>query len=130
MARRLGGGRSGAARLRLCRPFHGRHVPAGHAAVEAHIVGLVLLSTAPDASWLPRFVEMTGRYPLSAVATATAVYERAPINAHLCDLAVASAEWNFTEAGLDTGRALLARFVDIVREGYDAGIRLDKRLPG
>jgi pimeloyl-ACP methyl ester carboxylesterase len=78
-------------------------------ALEAHVVGLALLSSAPDSSWHPRYVAMTERHPLPEVEAAARAYEADPTDARLCDLAVASAPWNFTAAGLAEGRALLAR---------------------
>jgi len=73
------------------------------------IEGLALLDTAPDASWHPRFVEMTLASPLPEVTIATAVYEADRRDENIAAIAVASAPWNFTPAGLDAGRALLAR---------------------
>jgi len=77
--------------------------------LEAHIVGLALLDTAPDASWHARFVEMTKAHPLPAVDTAAAAYEADPSDRNIAAMAVASAPWNFTPAGLDAGRSLLSR---------------------
>lgn len=78
-------------------------------ALEDHIVGLALVDTAPDADWRPRFAEMTQRHPLPAVDAASAAYERDRSDENIAAVAVASAEWNFTPAGLEAGRALLAR---------------------
>lgn len=77
--------------------------------LEPLIRGLVLVSTAPDSAWHPRFVQMAARNPLPAVDEAARVFEAARTNEALRDIAVASAEWNFTPAGVDAGRALLAR---------------------
>ncbi len=77
--------------------------------VEKHICGLVLVDTAPDASWHPRFVAMTEVNPLPEVAAAAAVYEADRRDENIAAIAVASAPWNFTSAGLAAGRALLAR---------------------
>lgn len=77
--------------------------------LEAHVRGLALLDTAPDASWHQRFVEMTSQHPLPAVEAATAIYEQDRSDENLAAVAVASAEWNFTSAGLAAGRDLLAR---------------------
>lgn len=77
--------------------------------VEQHIVGLVLVSTAPDAGWMPRFAEMTQANPLPAVDAAWAVYEQDRTNANIGAMAVASAEWNFAEGFVERGRELLAR---------------------
>lgn len=71
--------------------------------------GLALLDTAPDASWHARFVEMTRRDPLPAVEAATAVYEADRRDDHIAAIAVASAEWNFSPAGVERGRELLSR---------------------
>jgi pimeloyl-ACP methyl ester carboxylesterase len=77
--------------------------------LEGRILGLALLDTAPDARWHPRFVEMAAANPLAAVEAATAVYEADPRDENIAAVAVASADWNFTAAGLAAGRELLAR---------------------
>jgi pimeloyl-ACP methyl ester carboxylesterase len=71
--------------------------------------GIVLLDTAPDCSWHPEYVDMTRRDPLPDFERAAVEYSRDKSIANLTALAVASAEWNFTPAALDAGRALLAR---------------------
>lgn len=77
--------------------------------LEAHLKGLVLLDTAPDAAWQPRFMAMAEASPLPEVAAATAAYEADRRDANIAAIAVASAPWNFTPAGVPTGRELLAR---------------------
>jgi pimeloyl-ACP methyl ester carboxylesterase len=77
--------------------------------LEPHLEALALLDTAPDALWHPRFVEMTQANPLPDVEAATAIYEADPRDENIAAIAVASAEWNFTPAGLSAGRELLAR---------------------
>lgn len=77
--------------------------------LAGRVKGLALLDIAPDASWHPRFVEMVARYQLPAVEAATAIYERSRRDADIGAVAVASAPWNFTPAGLAAGRELLAR---------------------
>ncbi|WP_431280558.1 alpha/beta fold hydrolase [Humitalea sp. 24SJ18S-53] len=77
--------------------------------LEQHVLGIALLDTAPDASWHPRFVEMTSRNPLPAVDTATTIYNADKCDANIAAIAVASAEWNFTPEAVAAGRALLAR---------------------
>ncbi|MCY1041256.1 alpha/beta fold hydrolase [Corallococcus sp. bb12-1] len=74
-----------------------------------HLKGLALLDTAPDASWHARYVEMARASPLPEVEAATAVYEADRRDANITALTVASAPWNFTPAGLQAGRELLAR---------------------
>jgi pimeloyl-ACP methyl ester carboxylesterase len=77
--------------------------------LERHIVGLALLDTAPDANWHRRFIEMTKGNPLAAVDAATAVYERDRRDENIAAVAVASAEWNFTDSHIEAGCELLAR---------------------
>ena len=71
--------------------------------------GIALLDTAPDSSWHPEYADMTRRNPLPAFESAALEYARDKSIANLTTLAVTSAEWNFTAAALDTGRALLSR---------------------
>ena len=78
-------------------------------ALAAHVIGLVLISTAPDASWLPAFVAMAEAHPLPAVDAATADYEVNPTDDSLGAIAVASAEWNFGPDAVDRGREFLRR---------------------
>lgn len=77
--------------------------------LEIRLAGLVLVSTAPDSSWMPAFAAMTERHPLPAVAAATETYEKDPTDSHLAAIAVASAPWNFGPDTVDTGRELLSR---------------------
>jgi pimeloyl-ACP methyl ester carboxylesterase len=77
--------------------------------LENVLRGLALLDTAPDASWHARFVAMTRQHPLPAVAAATAVYAADRRDENIAAIAVASAAWNFTPAGVERGRALLGR---------------------
>ncbi len=77
--------------------------------LEQHVIGLALVSTAPDAGWRPHFFAMTQRNPLPEVVAATARYEADRTNDRIADIAVASAEWNFTPAKVHQGRELLSR---------------------
>ncbi|MDB6060862.1 MAG: hypothetical protein JWM78_965 [Verrucomicrobiaceae bacterium] len=77
--------------------------------LESKIIGLVLISTAPDASWHPRYVEMTRQNPLPEFDVALQQYQQQQTNETLREIAVASASWNFTPQGLSVGRDLLAR---------------------
>lgn len=77
--------------------------------LENLILGLVLVSTAPDSSWHPRFVEMTRRHPLPEVERTNALYEAEPTIERLRDVAVASGEWNFAPRYVEAGRELLSR---------------------
>lgn len=76
--------------------------------LENLLVGLVLVSTAPDASWLPRFVTMTVEHPLPAVDAASAEYEAHPTDANLGAVAVAAAPWNFGAETVAAGAAFIA----------------------
>jgi pimeloyl-ACP methyl ester carboxylesterase len=67
------------------------------------------LDTAPDAAWHPRFVAMAEASPLPEVAAASAIYEADRRDENIAAVAVASAPWNFTPAGVAAGRELLAR---------------------
>jgi pimeloyl-ACP methyl ester carboxylesterase len=77
--------------------------------LEARLAGLALVSSAPNAEWRHSFAAMTQRHPLPAVERATVAYEAEKTNDRLRDLAVASAEWNFTPAAVERGRDLLRR---------------------
>lgn len=77
--------------------------------LEPLLKGLALVDTAPDALWHARFVAMTRACPLPEVDAAAAIYERDRRDANIAAVAVASAPWNFTPAGLRAGRELLAR---------------------
>lgn len=78
-------------------------------ALKDHVRGLALLDTAPDCSWHAEYVAMTRQHPLPGFDAAAAAYGSEPSIDNLRALAVASAEWNFTRAGLAAGRDLLAR---------------------
>jgi pimeloyl-ACP methyl ester carboxylesterase len=78
-------------------------------ALEEVLVGLALISTAPDASWLPEFAAMTERHPLPEVVAATAAYEQDPTDENLAAIAVHSAAWNFSPGTVEVGAELLAR---------------------
>jgi pimeloyl-ACP methyl ester carboxylesterase len=77
--------------------------------LENKLAGLVLISSAPDASWRPAFAAMCARHPLPAVAAASAAYEAHRTAANLRALCVASAEWNFGAHAVARGRELLGR---------------------
>ena len=77
--------------------------------LEERLAGLVLVSTAPDARWMPTFAAMCEADPLPAVAAAAERYAADPTDDNLGQIAVASASWNFTADGLAAGRELLSR---------------------
>ena len=78
-------------------------------ALQPLLRGLALLDSAPDAGWYGRFVEMARTNPLPAVESATAAYGLHRCDENLAAIAIASAPWNFTPAGVCAGRELLAR---------------------
>lgn len=77
--------------------------------LESHLVGMALISSAPDAGWRGPFSEMTKRRPLPGVEAATRVYEAEKTAEALRELAAESAPWNFLPGALDVGRELLRR---------------------
>lgn len=77
--------------------------------LATRLVGLVLISTAPDASWMPVYEAMVAEHPLPGVRTATARYESDPTNENLRDVAVESAPWNFLESRVGAGKEMLSR---------------------
>lgn len=93
--------------------------------LEDLLAGVVLVSTAPDASWMRTFEKMTLENRLPEVEVATAIYEADPTDAHLRDLAVASAPWNFRADLVEQGAELLGRMpyngpaVDWSAENFD-----------
>ncbi|WP_253861714.1 alpha/beta fold hydrolase [Mycobacterium asiaticum] len=94
-------------------------------ALAAWLKGLVLISTAPDASWMPVFEKMVTENPLPDVEKATARFESEPTDENLRAVAVASAPWNFLDHAVAAGTKLLTRMpynVDAVRwsaENFD-----------
>ena len=78
-------------------------------ALAEHLVGLVLISTAPDASWLPVFEQMVSHDPLPGVEKANVRYESEPTVANLRAAAVESAPWNFVGDAVAPGAKLLSR---------------------
>ena len=77
--------------------------------LEHRLRGVVLISSAPDAGWMPQYEAMTKAHPLPAVQAASRRYELDPSDAALGDVAVASAPWNFDVEHVDIGARLLAR---------------------
>ena len=77
--------------------------------LASRIRGMALVSTAPNAGWMPVYEAMTRADPLSGVTTATEEYLRRPSDETLGRMAVESAPWNFTPAALSQGRDLLTR---------------------
>jgi pimeloyl-ACP methyl ester carboxylesterase len=77
--------------------------------LASKIIGLVLISSAPDASWQSHYVEMTVQNPIVEVDVAIQRFNRERTNETLREIVLASAPWNFTSRSLAIGRDLLAR---------------------
>jgi len=77
--------------------------------VRDHIVGLVLLDTAPDCAWHAEYVQMTQDHPLPRFEEALVAYGRDNSVANLTTLVLESTEWNFQPWAIEAGHALLAR---------------------
>jgi pimeloyl-ACP methyl ester carboxylesterase len=78
-------------------------------ALRGRVRGLALLDTAADCTWHAEYLEMTKKDRLPRFERAAVEYAREKSIANLTELAVSSAEWNFTPDALEAGRALLAR---------------------
>lgn len=76
--------------------------------LEDRLLGLALVSSAPDASWMSAFEQMTLANPLPGVQRATERYDASGAVEDLREVAVESAPWNFTPDGLAAGAQLLA----------------------
>ncbi len=77
--------------------------------LEDAALGMALVSTAPDASWMPAFERMVAQNPIPEVDAATARYEADPTDVNLGAIAIASAPWKFGAATIERGTELLAR---------------------
>ncbi|MFV1503021.1 alpha/beta fold hydrolase [Mycobacterium kansasii] len=78
-------------------------------ALDGCLAGLALVSTAPDASWIPVFEHMTRNNRLPGVEYATTRYLSDPTDDHLRRVAVESAPWNFAAHTVARGTEILAR---------------------
>lgn len=77
--------------------------------LQGRIRGLALLDSAPNCTWHADYLEMTRQNPIPEFDLAATAYSQEATIEKLAALVVASAAWNFTPAGLEAGRALLAR---------------------
>lgn len=76
--------------------------------LEKHLAGVALVSSAPHAGWRAAFIDYAQRNPLPAVDQAGEDYARQPDESNLRALTLAAAPWNFTVAGVEAGRKVLA----------------------
>ncbi|VVC77225.1 2-succinyl-6-hydroxy-2, 4-cyclohexadiene-1-carboxylate synthase [Aquicella siphonis] len=75
-------------------------------ALSRLLTGLVLMDTAPDASWQNRFMQFAVNHPIDGITELQKKYIKKPSNALLKQITVASAPYSFTKRGLRKGVAL------------------------
>ena len=71
--------------------------------LEPRLRGVVLVDSARDAAWRPRFEEFALSHPLPGLDAAAARYADSPGDHTLRDLTLRAASWNFTAPALDAG---------------------------
>lgn len=71
--------------------------------LEKILKGLVLLDSAPDASWQKLFADYINRYPIAKAQVLQKNYAESPNNETLKRLIIASAPYTFTSLGLKKG---------------------------
>lgn len=76
-------------------------------ALEPHLEGLALISSAPHAGWRTSFEAYAQSRPIPEVTTAAEAYAHHPDDATLRALTLAAAPWTFTRRSLPAGRTLL-----------------------
>lgn len=69
--------------------------------LEKHLIGLVIMDSAPDASWQQSFAELVKNNPLPEAEKLQAQYDLNPSNALLKQLTIACAPYFATEKSLD-----------------------------
>ena len=77
------------------------------AALEKILTGLVLMDSAPDATWQQAFAEYVKKYPLAVVEQLQKLYEQSPSNETLKQATIASAPYFMTKHGLKKSIDLL-----------------------
>lgn len=75
--------------------------------LEKKIIGLVLMDSAPDASWLKEFTQYAMTHPIKQAQTLQALYVKKPSNALLKKLTIASASYSFNKTSLHKGVSIL-----------------------
>ncbi len=75
--------------------------------LEKHLKGLILLDSAPDASWQAAFAEEIEKNPLPNLDKLQANYRKNPNNTALKKLTIAFAPYLFTQEGQAKGKQLL-----------------------
>jgi pimeloyl-ACP methyl ester carboxylesterase len=77
--------------------------------LEKQIVGLVLMDTAPSASWQNHFMQHLQSHPIKEANKLQLKYAKKPNNTLLKKITIASASYSFTKKGLHKGIALLKK---------------------
>jgi pimeloyl-ACP methyl ester carboxylesterase len=71
--------------------------------LEKHLEGLVVLDSAPDATWQALFAEIIKKHPVPGLQALQENYEKNPSNESLKALTLASAPYLFTKRGQTRG---------------------------
>lgn len=71
--------------------------------LEKHLEGLILLDSAPDATWQILFAERIKKQPVPGLQALQETYEKNPSNEALKALTLASAPYLFTKSGRSAG---------------------------
>lgn len=75
--------------------------------LEKHLEGLVVLDSAPDATWQIVFAEIIKKHPVAGLQALQENYVKDPSNKALKALTLASAPYLFTKSGQTSGMELL-----------------------
>lgn len=75
--------------------------------LEKKIIGLVLMDSAPDASWQREFTQYVQAHPIKEAQQLQLQYTKKPNNNLLKKITIASASYSFTRKGLRKGISLL-----------------------
>ena len=76
-------------------------------ALAKQMMGLVLMDSAPDASWQMQFMQYVESHPIKEAQKLQLQYARKPNNTLLKNITIASASYSFTKKGLRKGISLL-----------------------
>lgn len=75
--------------------------------LEKQILGLVLMDSAPDASWQNQFMQYVQSHPIKEAQKLQLLYSKKPSDSLLKKITIASASYSFTQKGLGKGIVLL-----------------------
>jgi len=77
--------------------------------LESKLIGLVLMDTAPDASWVDEFIRHVKAHPINQAEKLQIQYAKKPTNILLKKLTIASASYSFTKKCLQKGISILKK---------------------